>query len=121
MVSPVAAAAMAARSASRAIRGEVVAYTRGAATVSITAIRGVTSWDREAPYNGVRVGDRSTDWIIEAATLRLNGAAITPQRGDEIEVNGLAFRVAPFGPDNQLWQYHDRERTVFRVHTKERA
>jgi hypothetical protein len=27
----------------------------------------------------------------------------------------------PYGPDNQLWMYHDRDRKFLRVHTKERV
>lgn len=119
--SAIKAAANAARLASRAVRGETVAYTRGASTVAVTAIRGATGWDREAPYGGVRTGDRSTDWIIAAADLVIGGSAITPERGDTIEVDGITFRVMPFGADNQLWAYHDRDRTVLRIHTKERV
>ena len=119
--SPIKAAATAARIASRAIRGETVAYTRGANTIAITAVRGATAWDREAPYGGVRTGERSTDWIVAAADLVIGGSAITPARGDEIEADGVTFRVMPFGTESQLWAYHDRDRTCIRIHTKERA
>jgi hypothetical protein len=27
----------------------------------------------------------------------------------------------PFGPNDQLWAYHDRDRLYLRVHTKERS
>ncbi len=115
------AATAAAAKATRMVRGETVVYSRGAVSIICTAIRGTTSWDRTAPYAGVRVGDRSTDWIIEVAALVSGSTQYTPQRGDEIEVDGVVFRVMPYGPDNQLWQYHDRERTIFRIHTKERV
>ena len=129
MSSPVAAAAAAAREASRRVRGETVTYTRGAYSVTLLAVRGSTAWDRTAPFNGVRVGDRSTDWLIKQAEFRTklsplvdSGAAeIQPQRGDEISVDGVTFRVMPYGPDNQLWMYHDRDRKYLRVHTKERV
>ena len=122
MPSPIATAAAAAREASRRVRGETVTYTRGAYSVSLLAVRGSTAWDRTAPFNGVRVGDRSTDWLIKQADLVDSGAAeIQPQRGDEISVGGVTFRVMPYGPDNQLWMYHDRDRKYLRVHTKERV
>ena len=119
--SAIRAAANAARLASRAVRGETVAYTRGAETVAVTATRGATGWDREAPYGGVRTGDRSTDWLIVAADLVVGGNTITPERGDTIAVDGITFRVMPFGEGNQLWAYHDRDRTILRIHTKERT
>jgi hypothetical protein len=122
MVSPIAAASAAARAASQSVRGESVTYTRGAYSLTLTAVRGSTAWDRSAPFNGVRVGDRSTDWILEAADLvDSNGDQIKPARQDEITVDGVTFRVMPYGPDNQLWMYHDRDRTYIRVHTKERV
>jgi len=120
-MNPVQAAMAAAAKAVRQVRGETVTYSRGAVSVFVTAVRGFTAWEKTAPYQGVRVGDRSTDWIIDAASLVVSGTQWTPQRGDEIEVDGVTFRVMPYGPDNQFWQYHDRERTVFRIHTKERV
>ena len=122
MSSPVATAAAAAREASRRVRGEIVTYTRGAYSVSLLAVRGTRDWSRVAPQQGVKVGDRSTDWLIKQADLVDSGAAeIQPQRGDEISVDGVTFRVMPYGPDSQLWMYHDRDRKFLRVHTKERV
>jgi hypothetical protein len=122
MTSPIAAAAAAARAASQSVRGESVTYTRGAYSLTLTAVRGSTGWDRSAPYGGVRIGDRSTDWIVEAADLvDSNGDEIKPQRQDEIAVGGVTFRVMPYGPDNQLWMFHDRDRRYIRIHTKERV
>jgi len=122
MTSPIAAAAAAARAASQSVRGESVTFSRGAYSLTMTAVRGSTGWDRSAPYGGVRIGDRSTDWIIEAADLvDSNGDEIKPQRQDEIAVGGVTFRVMPYGPDNQLWMFHDRDRKYIRIHTKERV
>lgn len=122
MTSPIAAAAAAARAASQSVRGESVTYTRGAYSLTLTAVRGSTGWDRSAPYGGVRIGDRSTDWIVEAADLvDSSGDEIKPQRQDEIAVGGVTYRVMPYGPDNQLWMYHDRDRRYIRIHTKERV
>jgi len=122
MVSPIAAASAAARAASQSVRGESVTYTRGAYSLTLTAVRGSTGWDRSAPYGGIRIGDRSTDWILKAADLvDSNGDEIKPQRQDEIAVGGVTFRVMPYGPDNQLWMFHDRDRKYIRIHTKERV
>ena len=122
MTSPIAAAAAAARAASQSVRGESVTFSRGAYSLTLSAVRESTGWDRSAPYGGVRIGDRSTDWIVEAADLvDSNGAEIKPQRQDEIAVGGVTFRVMPYGPDNQLWMFHDRDRKYIRIHTKERV
>ena len=122
MTSPIAAAAAAARAASQAVRGESVTFSRGAYSLTLTAVRGSTGWDRSAPYGGIRIGDRSTDWILKAADLvDSNGDEIKPQRQDEIAVGGVTFRVMPYGPDNQLWMFHDRDRRYIRIHTKERV
>lgn len=123
MVSPVSAAMQATHAATRRVRGEAVTYNNGTEDVSIeSAVRGFTSWDRTAPFNGVRVGDRSTDWLIAAADLvNSEGTAIEPARTHTItDENGVVFRVMPFGQDKQLWQWHDRARTTYRIHTKER-
>jgi cation transport regulator ChaC len=55
------------------------------------------------------------------AQLVLSGVQLEPQRGDEIICNGVTYRVAPSGDDQQLWMYHDRDRTVYRIHCKERV
>ena len=122
MVSPIAAVSAAARAASQSVRGESVTFSRGAYSLTLTAVRGSTGWDRSAPYGGIRIGDRSTDWILKAADLvDSNGDEIKPQRQDEIAVGGVTFRVMPYGPDNQLWMFHDRDRKYIRIHTKERV
>jgi len=123
MVSPVTAAMQATHAATRLVRGEAVTYNNGTENVSIDwAVRGFTSWDRTAPFNGVRVADRSTDWLIAAADLvNAAGSLIEPARTHEItDADGRVFRVMPFGQDKQLWQWHDRARTTYRIHTKER-
>ena len=123
MVTPIQAAQRAGLAAAAAIAGEAITYSRGALSISIAqAIRGQTSWDATAPFNGVRVGDKSTDFCILAA-LVVNGSGVVlePARGDTITVDGRSFRVMPFGPDAQLWQWHDVGRTVYRIHTKERT
>ncbi len=120
-MNPIAAASAAARAAKRQIRGEAVIYTRGAVSLFVTAVRGETLWETSDAYDGIQVGDRSTDWLIEVSALVSSGTQWTPTRGDEITVDGITFRPMPFGQSTQVWQYHDRQRTVFRVHCKERA
>jgi len=105
------------------VTGEPVTFVRGDLTIDIPlATRSSTNWGQNAPFNGVRIGDRSTDWIIPILLLvDLEGIQLVPERGDVIVSDSGAFRVMPFGPDSQLWMYHDREsRQIYRIHTKER-
>lgn len=124
MVSPVSAAQKAASLAARYVRREEVTYTRGTTTLEISvAMRGSTKWDTEQIDNGVHGTERSVDWILSLTELTLSdGTVLEPQRGDEItDVLGTVYRVMPFGMDQQLWKWHDRDsRSAYRVFTKER-
>jgi len=123
MVTPIQAAMQAAMAATRAVRGQVVTYRRGATELECTAVCGTTKWYLEQIDNGVHASERSTDWIITVDDLtQSDGTVLTPQRGDEvIDENGVIFRVMPFGPDEQLWRWHEGEsQTIYRIHTKER-
>jgi hypothetical protein len=120
VVTAIQAAQRAAQAASFQVRGEAATFARGANSCELTAVRGQSTWERSETYQAVRVGDRSTDWIVLAADLIISGTVVTPQRGDTITVDDVTFRVMPFGPSSQLWQYHDPERRYVRIHTKER-
>lgn len=99
------------------VKGEGVSYFRDVTPLEITAIRGGTQWDTEQPESGITIEERSVDFLISTSELSL-----TPQRGDSItDENGVTYRVMPFGPDNQLWRWHDPGRTVKRIFTKERV
>lgn len=121
MVSPISAASAAAQAAAFRLRRETVTFARGASSVTVQAVRGQRSWERSQPSGGVSIGDRSEDWIILAADLVISAAVVTPQRGDTITAGSTVFRVMPFGTNDQLWQYHDRDRLYLRIHTKERT
>lgn len=124
MVSPIAAAQQAALAAGLRVRGQAVLYCRGNTTLEIDhATRGSTRWDVEQIDNGVHAKERSVDWIVSLADMTTAaGTVLEPQRGDEIiDENDVVYRVMPFGPDEQLWKWHDRDsRTAYRIFTKER-
>jgi hypothetical protein len=117
-------ATSAAQAATRRLRGEAVTYRHGVITIGISnAVRGSTNWDRNAVHPNVRIGDRSTDWLIESAQLVHAGTPLEPQRDATITTaDGTVYRVLPMGGDRQLWQWHDRDaQTTYRIHTKERS
>lgn len=108
-----------ARKMQKRITGEAVAYKRGETSISITlASRGSTVWDVASPETGIMVEERSVDWLIDAADL----GDLVPARNDIITASGIDYKVMPFGEGSTIWRWHDREaRTVYRIHTKERA
>lgn len=122
MVSPVNAAMQATHAATRRVRGETVTYTRGATAVEVTATRGSSRWTSEAVEGSVNVDERSEDWLILAADLIDGGITGGPTRGDTItDENNTVFRVMPPGSTEQVWRWHERGRTVYRIFSKERA
>jgi len=117
-------ATSAAQAATRRLRGQPVTYTDGDISIEITlAVRASTNWDRNAAHPNVRIGDRSTDWLIDAAELVDGDTQLEPVRDATITTaDGTVYRVLPMGADRQLWQWHDRDaRTTYRIHTKERT
>lgn len=113
----------AANAISSRVKGEPVTFIRGDLTIEFPlAVRGSTNWDRDATYPGNRIGDKSTDWLIPAALLvDDDGTQLEPAVDDVFISDAGSFTVMPFGPNRQVWQWHDREgRTWYRVHTKER-
>lgn len=124
MVSPIQAAMTAAMASTRTVRGQAVTYRRGSTEIDVTlAVKGATRFDVESVDGGANITERSIDWIITAADITDgSGNELTPTRGDEIiDENGIVYRVMPFGPDEQLWRWHDREsQAVRRIFTKER-
>ena len=122
MVSPVNAAMQATHAATRRVRGESVTYTRGATTVTITATRGSSRWTSETVEGSVNVDERSEDWLIIATDLTEAGITGGPTRGDTItDENETVFRAMPPGSAEQVWRWHDRAKTVYRIFSKERA
>ena len=105
------------------VSGEPVIFVRGETRIECKAVRGSTNWDTNAAYPGNRVGTRSTDWLIVAVDLTPDDAdsPLVPERSDEIHTGNGDFRVMPFGPDSQLWKYHDRGRQIYRIFSKERS
>lgn len=103
------------------VNGEPVTVRNAAGTTlaeNATAVRGQTEWTAERPRSGVTLSEVSADFILQASLVTGE-----PTRGWTIETAaGEVFRVMPFGPQNQLWSWHDREgQTYYRIHTKERS
>lgn len=122
-MTPAQRAAAAAVAATRRLRGVPVTFDRGDISLEISkAVKGETIWERREAGEGIRLGDRSTDWIIPASDLIAGGVQLTPTRDDTFTTaDGTVFRVMPYGPDRLCWRWHDRDgQTTYRIHTRER-
>jgi hypothetical protein len=95
-----------------------VTYRRGAATASVLASRGRSTFQL-SDSEGAVFRAISVDWLIGVSDLVLNGKSTTPQRGDRVEdADGNIFEVLPFGSYPE-WEYSDQYRNTFRVHSKD--
>ena len=98
-----------------------VVYHRGANNVAVLATIGRTLLKLDDGYGGVRMEWTDRDFLIQAADLAFNGAAITPERGDRISetvgVNTSVFEVTAFGGEPP-WRYSDPFGKLLRIHTK---
>lgn len=98
-----------------------VVYSRGAASVTISATVGRTAFEAEDDAGFVqRVVAR--DYIFDAADLVLEGSPVEPQAGDEIrETAGSTVFVHELMPvpGEGAWRWSDPHRVAYRVHTKQ--
>ena len=100
---------------------EWVHYYRGASYVRVRATVGSTEFQRD-DGSGLAVAFHSTDFLVDAADLVINGATIVPARGDRVVRGGItggtAFELLG-DAGAEPWRYADAYRRVYRVHTKQ--
>lgn len=106
------------------LSGVTITYTRGADSVSLTAVPGRTPVEL---LEGDDVVEqlRYTDWLIDPAELLLAGSQVEPRRNDQITVadtdsdmNGNLFRCTELPIDRQVWRYSEEHaRAWIRVHS----
>lgn len=102
-----------------ALAGGAVTYRRGNSSVTVTAAPGRTDFESYGP-DGELVSSRSTDWIMAAADLVLDGVATVPRRGDVVvDATGNEFIVLPVNGE-RVYRYSDATRKILRVHTVEK-
>lgn len=79
------------------VAGETVTYTRKTHSASVTAIPGRRRRDEMRPTDARVVIDRERlDFLIDPATLIVNGVTITPETGDRItRADGTNYDVRP--------------------------
>lgn len=106
----------------KAAAGVEVTYSRGAESATFTAWPGETRFAVSSPDGKSRVVWGDADWLIEAADLVLDGAAVKPLKGDRIAatINGEACVFEASTPTGEtVWRWSDHMgRTRVRVHCK---
>lgn len=101
----------------------LVTYRRGGDAAELAATIGKTTFELDDGAGAVlRVESR--DYLIRVSDLVLDGNAILPQRGDQIEEtdaasgNTIIYEVGGFG-DQPHFRFSDVNRRTLRIHSKQ--
>lgn len=102
------------------VAGVKVTYSRGSASVVLTAVPAVSHSNADGQQ--IITEYRTRDFIVPASDLILSGIEITPKKGDTIEEtvgNTVhSYQVArPDGGTEQPWRYTNTGRSFIRIHT----
>jgi hypothetical protein len=96
-----------------------VVYDRGGQTVTLDATFGRTDAER-VDENGVGIREEIVDFLVTAADLVIDGAAVLPKRGDAIRYTDGAvektYEVMTVGEGH--YRPADPFGTMLRIHTK---
>lgn len=85
-------------------------------SVSMTVAHTMADVEGQA---GMTVRTNIADFIITATDYLINGVAVEPRRGDEIDYGGKTYQVVPIAGGEE-WRYAENvNRTSLRIHTKE--
>ena len=100
---------------------QTVTYQRGSESVQLAATLGSTGYETSDDY-GATVQARTTDFIVSADALVLDGQVATPQPGDRISVTArtktLVFEALAL-PGGEHYRPADPHGRMLRVHTKQ--
>jgi hypothetical protein len=103
----------------KAAAGVSVTITRGAETITVTAIPGATVYD-SLVNGGPRTEISTRDYLVAVEDYVFGGAATTPAIGDRFAetVNGAVLVTECQNPKNgeQAWRYSSQWRALYRIH-----
>ena len=94
-----------------------VVYQRLGATVTVTATVG-RSMASQYDQGGMVIAYETTDFLILATDLVLNGKQVVPMRGDEVLWRNRVYRVVSEQQGEKPWRESGPDGTVIRVMTK---
>ena len=95
--------------------GVAITYTRGGASVALTALVEPSQFDNFSEEGGATTVERR-GYLIEASTLILSGSVTLPQIGDTITEGGNVY-IVPKRTDGPRYEYQDENRLILRVNT----
>lgn len=97
--------------------GEPVLYSRGNVSVTMTAVRGMTTHEQQ-DQTGAIVMAHVHDFLLHTETLMVSIIGGLPKRGDIItDDSGTQYEVLSLG-DSPPWRFSDPQGIKIRVHTK---
>jgi hypothetical protein len=91
-----------------------ITYTRGATSVSLTAIVEPNQFDQLTELGATKTERRG--FLIETSTLDLGSGVTQPQIGDLITDAGRTY-IVPKQSELPRWEYADEDRLMIRVNT----
>lgn len=98
-----------------------ITYSRGSDTVTLNATFGKTDYEVDDEY-GVRVKGETTDFLLLADELVLDGTKELPDRGDRISVVrnavSIVYEVVPLSGQG-CYRFSDSFGKTLRIHTKQ--
>lgn len=95
--------------------GASITYTRGATALSITAVRGRTSYETSSS-DGTLIRMATPDYLVKASDIT---ALTEPAAGDTITDGTAVYEVMSLSGENP-WQWADwPNKTVYRIHCKQ--
>lgn len=95
--------------------GVRITYSRGSKPVELDAIKASV---RDRDLDEANISGRECDWIIWREDLRIDGAAVLPQRNDCVMSNGRKFQVLP-RLGERCYRFTDQSEKQLRVFTIE--
>ena len=100
---------------------QTVTYQRGSESVQLAATLGSTGYETSDDF-GATVQARTTDFIVSADALVLDGHVSAPQPGDRISVAArtkvLVYEVLAL-PGGEHYRPADPHGLMLRIHTKQ--
>ncbi len=104
--------------AARLAAGVSVTYRRGTDEATLSVLPGSSKLEVLEDGRGItRDEHHSEDFLILASELVLDSAEVTPERFDEIDIDGRTLRAFD-ASGVPHWEYADQYRAVIRVRCK---
>ena len=98
--------------------GVSIIYTRGAKSITMTAIPGRTVFASNM-VDGARIEFGDRDYLIAVADLTFGEPALGDRITEAVTDGTRIFEVMTPNTGEPAWRFSDQGRTLWRVHTKE--